>query len=95
LPEYRRCAENDKQQYKNHWQETTLRAHLGLFLQNDDNPSLRLVGLNLISWRYKDVNGTTVDEPGVLRPARWLQLDEGASHLAHFAIAMLRPALNE
>jgi hypothetical protein len=26
---------------------------------------------------------------------RWLQLDEGASHLAHFAIAMLRPALNE
>jgi hypothetical protein len=36
-----------------------------------------------------------VDEPGVLRPARWLQLDEGASHLAHFAIAMLRPALNE
>ncbi len=27
--------------------------------------------------------------------ARWLQLDEGASHLAHFAIAMLRPALNE
>jgi hypothetical protein len=26
---------------------------------------------------------------------RWIQLDEGASHLAHFAIAMLRPALNE
>jgi len=26
---------------------------------------------------------------------RWLQLDEGASHLAHFAIAILRPALNE
>ena len=26
---------------------------------------------------------------------RWLQLDEGAAHLAHFAIAMLRPALNE
>jgi hypothetical protein len=26
---------------------------------------------------------------------RWLQLDEGASHFAHFAIALLRPALNE
>lgn len=26
---------------------------------------------------------------------RWLQLDEGASHLAHFAVAILRPALNE
>jgi hypothetical protein len=25
---------------------------------------------------------------------RWLQLDEGASHLAHFAISILRPALN-
>jgi hypothetical protein len=26
---------------------------------------------------------------------RWLQLDEGASHLAHFAIAVLRPVVNE
>jgi hypothetical protein len=26
---------------------------------------------------------------------RWLQLDEGASNFAHFAIAVLRPALNE
>ena len=26
---------------------------------------------------------------------RWLQLDEGASHLAHFATAILRPALND
>jgi hypothetical protein len=26
---------------------------------------------------------------------RWIQLDEGASYLAHFAIAVLRPALNE
>jgi hypothetical protein len=26
---------------------------------------------------------------------RWIQLDEGASHLAHFAIAVLRPVLNE
>ncbi|MCL4522373.1 MAG: hypothetical protein M1453_09395 [Acidobacteria bacterium] len=26
---------------------------------------------------------------------RWLQLDEGAAHFAHFAIALLRPALNE
>jgi hypothetical protein len=26
---------------------------------------------------------------------RWLQLDEGASHLAHFAVAILRPALND
>lgn len=26
---------------------------------------------------------------------RWLQLDEGAAHLAHFAVALLRPALNE
>jgi hypothetical protein len=26
---------------------------------------------------------------------RWLQLDEGAQHFAHFAIAVLRPALNE
>jgi hypothetical protein len=26
---------------------------------------------------------------------RWLQLDDGASHFAHFAIAMLRPVLNE
>jgi hypothetical protein len=26
---------------------------------------------------------------------RWLQIDEGAAHLAHFAIAVLRPALNE
>jgi len=26
---------------------------------------------------------------------RWIQLDEGASHLAHYAIALLRPALNE
>jgi len=26
---------------------------------------------------------------------RWIQLDEGATHLAHFAIALLRPALNE
>lgn len=26
---------------------------------------------------------------------RWLQLDEGASHFAHFAIAVLRPILNE
>jgi hypothetical protein len=26
---------------------------------------------------------------------RWLQLDEGASHLAHFAISILRPALND
>ena len=26
---------------------------------------------------------------------RWLQLDEGASHFAHFAIAVLRPVLNE
>jgi hypothetical protein len=26
---------------------------------------------------------------------RWLQLDEGAALLAHFAIAVLRPALNE
>lgn len=26
---------------------------------------------------------------------RWIQLDEGAAHLAHFAIALLRPALNE
>jgi len=25
---------------------------------------------------------------------RWLQLDEGAEHFAHFAIAVLRPALN-
>ncbi len=27
--------------------------------------------------------------------ARWLQLDEGASHLAHFTIAVLKPALND
>ena len=26
---------------------------------------------------------------------RWLQLDDGASHLAHFATAILRPALND
>jgi hypothetical protein len=26
---------------------------------------------------------------------RWLQLDEGASNFAHFAIAVLRPTLNE
>ena len=26
---------------------------------------------------------------------RWIQLDEGASALAHFAIAVLRPALND
>jgi hypothetical protein len=26
---------------------------------------------------------------------RWLQLDEGASHFAHFVIAVLRPILNE
>jgi len=26
---------------------------------------------------------------------RWIQLDEGASHLAHFAVAILRPVLNE
>jgi hypothetical protein len=26
---------------------------------------------------------------------RWLQLDEGASHLAHFAIAVLRPVVND
>jgi hypothetical protein len=26
---------------------------------------------------------------------RWVQIDEGSSHLAHFAIAVLRPALNE
>ncbi|HJY88364.1 MAG TPA: hypothetical protein VKE24_16135 [Candidatus Acidoferrales bacterium] len=26
---------------------------------------------------------------------RWLELDEGASHLAHFAIAVLRPVLND
>lgn len=26
---------------------------------------------------------------------RWLQLDDGASHLAHFAIAVLRPVVNE
>jgi hypothetical protein len=26
---------------------------------------------------------------------RWLQLDEGASDLAHFAIAVLRPVVNE
>jgi hypothetical protein len=27
--------------------------------------------------------------------ARWIQLDEGAAHLAHYAIALLRPPLNE
>lgn len=26
---------------------------------------------------------------------RWMQIDEGAAHLAHFAIAVLKPALNE
>jgi len=26
---------------------------------------------------------------------RWLQLDEGASHFAHFLVAVLRPLLNE
>ena len=26
---------------------------------------------------------------------RWLQLDEGASHFAHFVVAVLRPTLNE
>jgi hypothetical protein len=26
---------------------------------------------------------------------RWLQMDEDASHFAHFLIAVLRPALNE
>jgi hypothetical protein len=26
---------------------------------------------------------------------RWLQLDDGASHFAHFAVAVLRPTLNE
>jgi hypothetical protein len=26
---------------------------------------------------------------------RWLQLDENASHFAHFLIAVLRPALND
>jgi hypothetical protein len=26
---------------------------------------------------------------------RWLQLDEGASHFAHFVVAVLRPSLNE
>jgi len=26
---------------------------------------------------------------------RWLQLDEGASHFAHFVTAVLRPILNE
>jgi hypothetical protein len=26
---------------------------------------------------------------------RWLQLDEGAQNFAHFAIAVLRPVLNE
>jgi len=26
---------------------------------------------------------------------RWLQLDEGARELAHFAISVLRPAVNE
>ena len=26
---------------------------------------------------------------------RWLQLDEGASHFAHFVISVLRPVLNE
>jgi hypothetical protein len=26
---------------------------------------------------------------------RWLQLDEGASHFAHFVVAVIRPILNE
>lgn len=26
---------------------------------------------------------------------RWLQLDEGATHFAHFVISVLRPALND
>ena len=26
---------------------------------------------------------------------RWLQMDEGASHFAHFLVAVLHPALNE
>jgi hypothetical protein len=26
---------------------------------------------------------------------RWLQMDDGASHLAHYAIAVLQPALND
>jgi hypothetical protein len=26
---------------------------------------------------------------------RWLQLDDGAPHLAHFAIAVLRPVVND
>jgi len=26
---------------------------------------------------------------------RWLQMDEGAAHFAHFLIAVLHPALNE
>ena len=42
--------------------------------------------------------GIFIDAPrDTGRPLRigWLQLDEGASHLAHFAIAILRPALND
>ena len=41
--------------------------------------------------------------PGGVKPkylkdhcaVRWLQLDEGARELAHFAIAVLRPVVNE
>ncbi len=75
----------------------TLRVGVGNLLRGERGGSARKGG----SLRARFADNLGISESRVSKylkeycAVRWLQLDEGAALLAHFAIAVLRPALNE
>jgi hypothetical protein len=76
----------------------TLRIEMGRLGKSDRGSRGRDVGPSL---RSRLAEHLGIGESQVTRylsqhcVARWLQLDDGAPRLAHFAIAVLRPALND
>lgn len=76
----------------------TLRVEMGRLGRSDRGARGRDSGPSL---RSRLAEHLGINESQVTRylnqhcVARWLQLDEGATRLAHFAIAVLRPPLND
>jgi len=80
----------------------TLRIAIGNLLRGGRASSSRGMGpKDSVRLKEKLAENLGIGETRVARylkdhcAVRWIQLDEGASELAHFAIAVLRPAVNE
>ncbi len=74
----------------------TLRIALGQLVKGRTGGKLGGFSLRPILAKHLGISDAKVKD--YLREhctVRWVQIDEGAPHLAHFAIAVLRPVLNE